>query len=240
MIKSKKTMNLPPSQESSLSLLPVRTEREKMLAGELYDCGDPELITRWHEAKRLQHSYNNTPSTESKTLSALLDQLLGSRGDSVWITAPFFVDYGNNIHLGNHIEINMNCVFLDVNRIEIGDHSGIGPGVHIYTVFHPLPPEERLSFGADGEFSFWKSQSSPVRIGRNVWIGGGSIILPGVTIGDGTTIGAGSVVTRSIPPRCIAYGNPCRVVRYLDEESKLDKKGGIDSLVEDKESNKHN
>lgn len=189
----------------------MKTEKEKMLSGEPYDCGDPELIGRWHKAKQLQREYNNTPSDDRERLSALLDDLLGSRGENVWISAPFFVDYGEHIHLGKNIEINMNCVFLDCNEIVIGDFTGIGPGVHIYTVFHSTNPVERLS----PKSSFWQSLTAPVHIGRNVWIGGGSIILPGVTIGDGTTIGAGSVVTKSIPANCVAVGNPCRVIRQI-------------------------
>lgn len=189
----------------------MATEKEKMLAGELYDCGDAELLERWYKAKELQTEYNNTSPRQKEKLAALLDQLLGQRGEDVWIAAPFFVDYGENIFLGNRVEINMNCTFLDCNRITIGDYSGIGPGVHIYTVYHPTIPDERLSTGR----SFWKSQAQPVTIGKNVWIGGGSIILPGVTIGDGTTIGAGSVVTRPIPGHCIAVGNPCRVIKRI-------------------------
>lgn len=187
------------------------TEKEKMLSGELYDCTDPVLLARWHEAKRLQSQYNATPTTDTLRLSALLDLLLGSRGGNVWIAAPFFVDYGENIHLGRNVEINMNCVFLDCNRITIGDHSGIGPGVHIYTVFHPTEPAERLS----EKSPLWRSQTAPVTIGRNVWIGGRSVILPGVEIGDGTTVGAGSVVTKSLPANVLAVGNPCRVIRKL-------------------------
>lgn len=187
------------------------TEKEKMLAGELYDCADPELLERWHLAKRLMQQYNATDSRDRETLEAILDELIGSRGENVWVAAPFFVDYGENIHLGNNVEINMNCVFLDCNRIVIGSHTGIGPGVHIYTVFHPTNPSERLG----GNTSFWKSRTAPVTIGENVWIGGGSILLPGVTVGNGTTIGAGSVVTKSLPDNCIAVGNPCRVIRKL-------------------------
>ena len=169
----------------------MKTEKEKMLAGEPYDCGDTELINRWHKAKQLQKEYNDTPSDDIEKLSSLLDDLIGSRGENVWISAPFFVDYGENIHIGRNVEIN------------------IGPGVHIYTVFHHTAPQERLGENS----SFWKSLTKPVNIGKNVWIGGGSIILPGVTIGDGTTIGAGSVVTKSIPANCIAVGNPCKVIK---------------------------
>ena len=187
------------------------SERDKMLAGEVYDCGDAELLSIWHRAKKLQQEYNQSPSTDREKLDALMTQLLGSKGENTWVAAPFFVDYGEHIHLGNNVEINMNCVFLDCNRIEIGHHSGIGPGVHIYTVYHPINAKDRL-----GEKSnFWRSQTSQVKIGNNVWIGGGSIILPGVTIGDNTTIGAGSVVTKDIPSNVLALGNPCRVVRDI-------------------------
>ena len=96
----------------------MKTEKEKMLLGELYDCSDRELLERWHKAKRLQTEYNNTPSDLSPKLSAILDELLGSRGENVWISAPFFVDYGENIHIGKNVEINMNCVFLDCNKIQ--------------------------------------------------------------------------------------------------------------------------
>jgi len=193
----------------------MKTEKQKMLAGEMYDAGDSELITRWHLAKKLMMEYNQTDSTNKTTLDNILKKLLGSKGQNVWISAPFFVDYGENIHIGNNCEINMNCVFLDCNTITIGDNSGIGPNVQIYAVAHPVKPEERLSNNDDGTFPFWKSYTAPVTIGKNVWIGGGSIILPGVTIGDNTTIGAGSVVTKSIPSNCLAVGNPCKIVRNV-------------------------
>lgn len=191
------------------------TEKEKMLAGEFYDCGDKELIKRWHKAKQLQNDYNQTDTTNSKQLNEILTELIGSRGVNVWIAAPFFVDYGENIHIGNNVEINMNCVFLDCNKITIGDNSGIAPGVHIYTVFHPVKASERLSYNKNNEFPFWRTISAPVTIGNNVWIGGGSIILPGITIGNNTTIGAGSVVTKDIPADSLAVGNPCRVIKKL-------------------------
>lgn len=187
----------------------MKTEKEKMLDGAIYNCEDPELVARWHKAKALQSEYNATLTTDTQKRERLLDELLGSRGQKVWIAGPFFVDYGENIHIGNNVEINMNCVFLDCNRITIGDNCGIAPGVHIYTVFHPTNPAERLS--AHG--GLWNCQTAPVTLGNNVWIGGGSILLPGVTIGDNTTIGAGSVVTKSVPANCIAVGNPCRIIK---------------------------
>lgn len=190
------------------------TEREKMLAGQLYDCGDSELITQWHKAKNLIIKYNNSKSQDIATKNNILDNLLGGRGKNLWITAPFFVDYGNNIYFGNNCEVNMNCTFLDDNKIIIGDNALIAPNVQIYTAFHPISVRER--FGEpkeDGAFEFCKTQTAPVNIGNNVWIGGGAIIMPGVEIGDNVVIGAGSVVTKDIPSNKVAYGNPCRVVR---------------------------
>lgn len=190
------------------------TEREKMLAGQLYDCGDPELLTQWHRAKDLMRDYNRTNSADLAEKERILGELLGGRGKNLWITAPFHVDYGNNIYFGDNCEVNMNCTFLDDNRIVIGDHALIAPNVQIYTAFHPTNPYDR--FGEpreDGSFAFCRTQTAPVIIGNRVWIGGGVIIMPGVTIGDNVVIGAGSVVTKDIPSDVIAYGNPCRVVR---------------------------
>lgn len=193
----------------------MKTEKEKMLAGEYYDCSDPELLGRWHQAKKLMREYNQADTTDRNLIDNILGQLIGSKGKNVWISAPFSVDYGENIHIGNNCEINMNCTFLDCNTITIGDNSGIGPNVHVYAVTHPVDPAERLTGNSNGDLAFWKTVSAPVTIGSNVWIGGGSIILAGVTIGDNTTIGAGSVVTKSIPANCLAAGNPCKVIRYL-------------------------
>ena len=190
------------------------TEREKMLAGQLYDCGDPELLTQWHKAKDLAREYNNLPSAQTGEKEKILRQLLGGMGERLWITPPFYVDYGNNIYFGNNCEVNMNCIFLDDNEIRIGDNALIAPGVQIYTAFHPLRAEDRFGpLQPDGSFAFCKTQTAPVTIGNNVWIGGGVIILPGVTIGDNVVIGAGSVVTKDIPSNTVAVGNPCRVVR---------------------------
>ena len=190
------------------------TEREKMLAGQLYDCGDPELLTQWHKAKDLIRDYNQTDSADARTKDRILGELLGGRGKNLWITAPFYADYGNNIYFGNNCEVNMNCTFLDDNRIVIGDNALIAPNVQIYTAFHPTSAAKR--FGPpreDGSFAFCKTQTAPVIIGDNVWIGGGAILLPGVTIGSNTVIGAGSVVTKDIPSNVVALGNPCRVIR---------------------------
>lgn len=184
------------------------TEREKMLSGQLYNCGDPELLNQWHKARNLTRDYSLVDSVNLEEKDRILDQLLGGRGKNLWITAPFYVDYGNNC------EVNMNCTFLDSNEIRIGDNALIAPNVQIYTAFHPTNAADRFGLpNADGSFSFCKTQSAPVIIGNNVWIGGGAILLPGVTIGDNVVIGAGSVVTKDIPSNSVALGNPCRVVR---------------------------
>ena len=189
------------------------TEREKMLAGELYDCGDAELLTQWHKAKDLVRDYNQMNSADADEKERILNELLGGKGKNLWITAPFYVDYGNNIYFGNNCEVNMNCTFLDDNKITIGDYALIAPGVQIYTAFHPTHYLDRFGDSADSDFNFCKTETAPVTIGNHVWIGGGAIIMPGVTIGDNVVIGAGSVVTKDIPDNTIAYGNPCRVVR---------------------------
>ncbi|MGM9618327.1 MAG: sugar O-acetyltransferase [Oscillospiraceae bacterium] len=190
------------------------TEREKMLAGQLFDCGDAALLSQWHKAKELTRAYNQTNAADLQEKERILNELLGGRGKGLWITAPFFVDYGNNIYFGNHCEVNMNCTFLDDNIIRIGDNALIAPNVQIYTAFHPTNARNRFGEAReDGSFAFCKTQTAPVIIGDNVWIGGGAIILPGVTIGHNVVIGAGSVVTKDIPDNTVAWGNPCRVMR---------------------------
>ena len=195
------------------------TEKEKMLAGELYDCGDAELLALWHRAKDLARDYNLTNSSDTKRKSELLNELLGKVGNQLWITPPFHVDYGCNIYFGNNCEVNMNCTFLDDNKIIIGDNVLIAPNVQIYTAYHPTHYLDRFTISENETFNFCKTQTAPVIIGKNVWIGGGTIILPGVTIGDNTVIGAGSVVTKDIPADTIAYGNPCKV-HNANERSK--------------------
>ena len=120
------------------------TEREKMLAGQLYDCGDAELLTQWHKAKDLMRDYNQTNSADTEKKQTILKQLLGCAGKNLWITAPFYVDYGENIYFGNNCEVNMNCTFLDDNIIRIGHNALIAPNVQIYTAFHPTNAAERF------------------------------------------------------------------------------------------------
>lgn len=200
------------------------TEKQKMLDGQPYDCSDDQLLTRWHLAHDIIREFNQTSTRDLPKLNELLGRLLGSHGSGLWIAAPFFCDYGENIHIGSNTEINMNCVFLDCNTITIGSNVLIGPNVQIYAVTHPVDPEQRMPLASvsmpqheravsSNGIAYCPCISAPVSIGDNSWIGGSSVILPGVSIGSNTTIGAGSVVTKSIPDNCLAVGNPCRVVR---------------------------
>lgn len=181
------------------------TEREKMLAGELYDPMDPELVAARARARDLLWNLNATRESDAAVRGHILKELFGSAGAGVWLQPPFYCDYGANIHLGEKVYFNFNCVLLDVCEIRIGDRTLFGPAVQIYAATHPLDSELRKT----------RELGKPVRIGSDVWVGGGAIITPGVTIGDRTVIGAGSVVTKDIPAGVLAVGNPCRVVREL-------------------------
>ena len=146
------------------------TEKEKMLAGELYDCGDAELLALWHRAKDLARDYNLTNSSDTKRKSELLNELLGKVGNQLWITPPFHVDYGCNIYFGNNCEVNMNCTFLDDNKIIIGDNVLIAPNVQIYTAYHPTHYLDRFTISENETFNFCKTQTAPVIIGKNVFV----------------------------------------------------------------------
>ena len=182
-------------------------EREKMLAGELYDALDPELVVARERAHDLCYALNATRDVESDARRQILRELFAVGGDTVWMQPPFFCDFGSNIELGERVYFNFNCVVLDVCRVGIGDFSFFGPGVQIYTALHPLNAELRRR----------KEYGKAVEIGSDVWVGGGAIILPGVSIGARAVIGAGSVVTRDIPEGVLAAGNPCRVIREITE-----------------------
>jgi maltose O-acetyltransferase len=183
----------------------MHTEREKMLAGELYDPLDAELTAARARARDLLWQLNATRESDEPTRRCVLCELFGSGGDTVWLQPPFYCDYGTHIHLGERVYFNFNCVVLDVCEVRIGAHTLIGPAVQIYTATHPLDAELRKT----------REFGKPVSIGSDVWVGGGAIILPGVTIGDRAVIGAGSVVTKNIPAGVLAVGNPCDVVREV-------------------------
>ncbi|MDB6120885.1 MAG: sugar O-acetyltransferase [Verrucomicrobiaceae bacterium] len=186
----------------------IRTEKEKMLAGELYDPLDPQLSAERHRCRDLCKVFNDSREDQTALRKTLLDELMGGPTD-VWIQPPFFCDYGTNIRLGSKVFFNFNCVVLDVMEVTIGNNVLFGPSVQIYAATHPMNPVVRRE---------WKEFAKPVTIGDDVWVGGGAIICPGVTIGDRTVIGAGSVVTRDIPADVFAAGNPCRVIRPIEKQ----------------------
>lgn len=180
-----------------------------MLAGEPYDPHDAELVAARNRAREWCHTLNGTRSNEEHTRRRILSTLFARGGDTVWLEPPFFCDYGSNIFLGEKVYFNFNCVVLDVCPVTIGDRTLIGPAVQIYTASHPMNAEARRT----------REFGKPITIDSDVWIGGGAIICPGVTIGSKTVIGAGSVVTRDIPAGVFAAGNPCCVIRTIDENT---------------------
>jgi maltose O-acetyltransferase len=190
--------------------MPMRTEREKMLAGELYDALDPELVAARARVRDLCQALNATRDAEEDRRRDLCTQIFGAGGDTVWMQPPFFCDYGSNIELGERVYFNFNCVVLDVCRVRIGSFTLFGPAVQILTPLHPFNAALRRV----------QEYGKPIEIGSDVWVGGGALILPGVTIGSRTVIGAGSVVTRDIPDGVLAAGNPCRVIRPISDDER--------------------
>lgn len=183
-------------------------EREKAAAGLLYDANnDAELIQQRLEAKVQVHAYNHLDPRDLEGKKRILKTLLGKTGEHVLIEAPFHCDYGYNIELGENFYSNVNLVILDCAKVSIGRNVFIAPNVGLYTAGHPLDAERRNQ-GLE--------YAHPITIRDNVWIGGGVTVLPDVTIGEGAVIGAGSVVTKDIPAHVVAVGNPCRVLRTLD------------------------
>ncbi|MEL6916034.1 MAG: sugar O-acetyltransferase [Pseudomonadota bacterium] len=180
------------------------TEFEKMTSGALYRPGDAELVAARARAQRIMAEYNATTVGDGAARAPLLDALLGSRGRACAIRAPFFVDYGTNIHLGDDVFFNYGCTVLDVCPVTVGDRTQIGPMCQLLAADHPRDAESRASFLELGK---------PITIGADVWIGGGALILPGVTIGDHAIIGAGAVVTRDVAPGQTVAGNPARPLR---------------------------
>jgi maltose O-acetyltransferase len=184
------------------------TEKEKMLAGEMYDATDPQLTAERRRARDLCRSLNESHANEQELRNRIIRELFASAGDAVWIEPPFYCDYGSNITLGNKVFFNFNCVVLDPAPVIIGSNVLFGPAVQVYTATHPMNASERLTYL---EFS------RPVKVGSDVWVGGGAIICPGVSIGSRSVIGAGSVVTHDIPAGVLASGNPCRIIRQLED-----------------------
>lgn len=187
----------------------MKTDKEKMLAGEPYLAFCDELVGDRDRAKEVLFEYNKLRPSASERRTELLKQFLGSTRQQLLIEQPFYCDYGYNIHVGENFYANMGCTILDEAKVTFGDNVLLAPNVSIYTAGHEVNVARRV----DGwEYAY------PVTVGNNVWIGGNVVILPGVSIGDNSIIGGGSVVTKDIPANVIAVGNPCKVLRALTEE----------------------
>ena len=184
----------------------LRTEKEKMLAGEVYNCLDPGLEAERERTKALLRLYNQLESMPER--QAVLQQLLGQIGQNSIIEPPFYCVYGQNIHIGDHVFLNVLCTILDCNEVRIGSHVMIGPLVQLYTAAHDLQAEARNQG--------WEV-AKPIVIEDNVWLGGGAIVLPGVRIGRNAVVGAGAVVTRDVRPNAVVAGNPARVIREIEQ-----------------------
>jgi maltose O-acetyltransferase len=183
-----------------------RTQRERMLAGDLYNAVDPELTAERRRAAGLLHEFNKSAPSDLDRRLQLLRELLGSLGDGAEILTPLHCDYGYQVHIGAGSFVNCGAVFLDVATITLAEQVQVGPNVQFLTPTHPLEPDLRRT---------GRESARPITIASNVWLGGGAIILPGIDIGENTVVGAGSVVTKSLPANVVAVGNPARVIRTL-------------------------
>lgn len=184
---------------------------EQMLKGELYIASNILPKNNSSYGKKLSQRINELPIDRKEDIVRLERELFGKSGENIYVNPPFHVDYGRHIEIGNNFYANMDCIFLDVNKIIIGDNVMVGPRVSFYTAGHPIDAEVRnteLEFGL------------PIRIESNVWIGGNAVILPGVTIGENSIIAAGSVVTKDVPADAIVGGNPAKVIREINEADK--------------------
>jgi maltose O-acetyltransferase len=185
----------------------VKTEKQKMLSGELYNALDSQLVEERRRARDLIKNLNDSRDEEQEKRAKIIKLLFASAGRDIWIEPPFYCDYGLNIFLGDNVFFNFNCVILDPAQVVIGDNVLFGPNVQIYTATHPLSHTERQR-GLE--------LAKPIEIGADVWVGGSAIISPGVKIGSRSVIGAGSVVTKDIPPCVFSAGNPCRVIQEIE------------------------
>lgn len=185
----------------------MKTEKEKMLSGELYDAMDVELKQERLNSRLLVKDLNDSREVEEEKRPNILKSLIPNKGNGLLLETPFYCDYGYNIILGDQVFFNFNCVVLDVMPVKIGSRTMFGPNVQIYTATHPINYKERAS-GLE--------YAKPITIGEDVWVGGGAIINPGVSIGDRAVIGAGSVVTKNIPSDVFAAGNPCKIIKKIE------------------------
>lgn len=188
----------------------TKTEKQKMLDGELYNAADSELSQEREQIRRMTRLYNQTTESDGEIRVKMLKEMLGSTGDYLYMEPRIHFDYGYNIHVGNHFYTNFNCTILDVCEVRIGDHCLMGPDVHIYTATHPLDPIQRAAGPEYGK---------PVTIGNNVWIGGRAIINPGVNVGHNVVIASGSVVTKDVPDNVVVCGNPARIIKKIEVQT---------------------
>lgn len=192
----------------------MEKEREKMISGEMYDPSDEQLVKDREAAKIFCKEYNLTDDTNYDLRKKMIQNFLGKTGDKLHIESNFRVEYGYNIEIGENFYSNYDCLLLDICPIIIGDNAMLAPGVHIYSATHPLDPKERNS---------GKEYGKPVKIGNNVWIGGRSVIAPGVTLGDNVVVAAGSVVTKSFPDNVVIGGNPAKIIKYIEIKEEKNK-----------------
>ena len=189
------------------------TNWEKLQAGMIYNDFDDDLFQRRIYAKKLFRQYNKTDDGETELRQEIMSKLFKSVGKNVWIEPDFRCQFGKNITIGDNVYINFGCVILDCSEITIGENTLLGPNVGIYSANHSIDAEERINGGCFGK---------PIHIGKRVWLGGDVKVIAGVTIGDDSIIGTGSIVTKDIPSGVIAVGNPCKILRKITESDKTD------------------
>lgn len=189
----------------------MRSQKERMLSGDLYIADDPELAKDFHKAKRLLREYNQTTEYQEADRQAILKDLFKQSGKKIHIEPPFHTDYGCNTVIGENFYSNYDCIILDIANVKIGDNVMFGPRVGLYTAGHPIDAVIR-----NEHYEYGK----PITIGNNVWVGGNVVFNPGVTVGDNVVIGSGSIVTKDIPSSVIAVGNPCKVLREINDQDK--------------------
>lgn len=206
-----------------------KSNYRKMIDGEVYTSVDLELFTLQARAARKVAAYNAIPSDQREVLRKALGDLLGEAPEIGIVVPPIYVEFGIHIRLGNMCFINTGATFLDSAPISLGERTTVGPNVQFITVTHPVKPEERMIETPGAPFLPFRpvNIARPITIGKDCWIGAGAIILPGITVGDGAVVGAGAVVTKSLPERVIAVGNPARIIGHVDDAESF----SVDGLV---------
>lgn len=190
----------------------MKTDREKMTLGELYFCSDEAILAEQEKCLDMLYDYNQTRPTEGKRRAELLKKMLAECGENVYIEPPFHSNWGGkHCHFGKNVYANFNLTCVDDTHIYVGEYTMLGPNVVLASAGHPILPELREKI---------YQYNMPIHIGKNCWLGAGVIVLPGITIGDGSVVGAGSVVTKDIPAGVIAVGNPCRVLREINDHDR--------------------